>query len=918
MPSHCNMRKPEKMLLLWNLMAAVLVLGQAWPNVKHGLQSTNGVRSDCAGNLMRLSLDEALAVGNQLQVEAINGTQRILVTPSLAAQCGYSMESDPWGNTRIYMSLLGCFMANKDDSTFSTSLKLHMYKHSPSDVVSHDVTQTCSYSRWAFRDVLCDRNYMEVSTNIAGEQQTKGHVQNKDDSKMNKLPGDSEEAPGIWKMTFYTPEPVAMVLKEAEQAGYGAKMTQTRLAIRSPYHTSETYSEDVAGVPMEVLKVSVYHKTQQGLNVVNLVAACPTGGVLFTDEFISWHIPRRVTPLTEGKAKITELYMGINGQRLDKAQMATRGYSLSTTEFHIVVDIPVGSPDGYYKSHAPDFQYHITYTIEPMLEVTWRPENTNEETKYKILFPITTPPMRHPINTIDYTIPEERVFNVHVGAFLHDVILKNITFPTGVLSVEECNARGFAVQEHRLANGTKMFSVSVAFDTEAVLKHNPEPLVTTYFLPLVFGFAVLPEDLPFAHNVELQASLQDVVLPTLTGTCDQEHFFVSVKYGSQGHHFKTMVGHQDLTPELGKTLAYHDNGTHFSIVVPYAASVTAFEFITTNSVRTRLNMLLWDSVNQWVLGDLYLSCYFPLATARCYSNGTISTIAVKVESVPNLSPSRLTLKDQSCTPAFSDDRFAHFVFNADSCGTTRLFFDNYMMYENEIRLNHNRKGVAYTSPVDPDYKQTISCYYIVNDTETISFATQPRLYEPKAEVGSGHLMVQMRLAQDASYQIFYQVEDYPVQKFLREPLYFEVELMQSSDPKLEVVLENCWATSKEERNSLPSWDIIINGCENPDDSYAAVFHPVMMDTRVSIPSHVKRFSIMMFSFIQDDQVLKDEIHVHCNVVICDTNTPAEGICKGQCVHKPSVKAHQNPKRGQRPPSSTNQKQISSGRILLNN
>lgn len=114
---------------------------------------------------------------------------------------------------------------------------------------------------------------------------------------------------------------------------------------------------------------------------------------------------------------------------------------------------------------------------------------------------------------------------------------------------------------------------------------------------------------------------------------------------------------------------------------------------------------------------------------------------------------------------------------------------------------------------------------------------------------------------------------------------------------------------------------ICLSCENPDDSYAAVFHPVTMDTRVSIPSHVKRFSIMMFSFIQDDQVLKDEvstesplntlpqislngnfiflqIHVHCNVVICDTNTPAEGICKGQCVHKPSVKAHQSPKRGE--------------------
>lgn len=29
--------------------------------------------------------------------------------------------------------------------------------------------------------------------------------------------------------------------------------------------------------------------------------------------------------------------------------MATRGYTLATTDFHIVLEIPVGSPDGYYK-----------------------------------------------------------------------------------------------------------------------------------------------------------------------------------------------------------------------------------------------------------------------------------------------------------------------------------------------------------------------------------------------------------------------------------------------------------------------------------------------------------------------------------------------------------------------------------------
>lgn len=53
---------------------------------------------------------------------------------------------------------------------------------------------------------------------------------------------------GIWKMTFFTPEPMSMVLKEAQQAGYSAMTTATRVVVRSPYNTAETYSEAVSRV----------------------------------------------------------------------------------------------------------------------------------------------------------------------------------------------------------------------------------------------------------------------------------------------------------------------------------------------------------------------------------------------------------------------------------------------------------------------------------------------------------------------------------------------------------------------------------------------------------------------------------------------------------------------------------------------
>ncbi|XP_056284023.1 uncharacterized protein LOC130202475 isoform X2 [Pseudoliparis swirei] len=899
--------------LLWNLMAAVIFLGQARPNMKVNSQSSSGIHSDCVGNLMRLSLDKALAVGNELEVAAINGTQYIVLTPNLAAQCGYSMESDLWGNTRIYSSLLGCYVDNKEDQTFNVGLRLRMYSPTQSDVVTHDVTQTCSYTRWASREILCDRNYMEVSHHIATSE-AKGQAQ--DVKWIDTIPDDSGAEHGIWKLTFYTPEPVSMVLREAEQAGYGAMLTSTRLVMRSPYNTAETYSEDVDGVSMEVFRVSAYYKAPLGLSVVNLAAACPTGGVLVLNDVISWHVPRRLKPLVDDSFEILEKHMGINGKRLDRSQMASRGYTLSTTEFHIVIEIPVGSPDGYYKSHAPDYQYHIAYIVEPMLEVLWRTTGTQDDTRYKVLFPITTPLVLQPLHVQESklsgrrqnhglvgkcnkpvlcpsdTVPEARVFSVVLGPLLHDVVLRNITFLTKVLTVEESNARGFTVQEHLYSNGTKSISVLVPFDADIVLKDNPELLVTTYFLSLVFGFMIIPEEAPFAHPVELQASLQDVELPTITGTCDQNQFYISVKYGSQGNNLKAMVGHQQLTPEMAD-YQFQENGTHFSLVLPYTAKDTTFELITSDSLRASVDFFLLHTSNDWVLADLFLTCNFPLTTTQCYPNGTMTATAVKVDSVADI-PSRLTLKDQSCKPAYSDDRFAYFSFSVASCGTKRTFFDHYMLYENEIALPYNKKA----SQVGPQYRQTISCYYVVNETQTVGFSSKPRLFEPTAEIGSGQLMVQMRLAQDSLYELFYQAEDYPVVKYLRQPLYFEVELLESTDPNLELILENCWATLDEDQTSLPSWDIIVDSCENPDDSYVTIFHPVVSDARVLDPSHIKRFSMKMFTFTKDEEVLKDEIFVHCDVEICDAHSQADGSCRGQCV-KPAhqMNYRQERKRG---------------------
>lgn len=63
---------------------------------------------------------------------------------------------------------------------------------------------------------------------------------------------------------------------------------------------------------------------------------------------------------------------------------------------------------------------------------------------------------------------------------------------------------------------------------------------------------------------------------------------------------------------------------------------------------------------------------------------------------------------------------------------------------------------------------------------------------------------------DKSYRDFYQDVEYPVICYLRDPLHFQVELLHSQDPELELFLEDCWATASAERNSFPQWNIVVD------------------------------------------------------------------------------------------------------------
>ncbi|XP_062858610.1 zona pellucida protein AX 1 [Trichomycterus rosablanca] len=705
-------------------------------------------------------------------------------------------------------------------------------------------------------------------------------------------------------MVFYTPVEKPMKKVEVQNAGYGLSATPARLVLRSPYNMPELYTETVSRVQMKVLKVNTYFKWAWSITLLDISAACPTGGLYFTDNIITWYMPRYITPLmTQRTYVIIELYMGIEGKRLSQAQMNAKGYNLTMTETQIIMKLPFGGPDGYYKSHALDYKYHITYSIEPMLEMLWL-SGQSAYTRYKVHYPIISPPAPRMPHVTDNTVEGSEMFEIMVGPFLKDVELMNITFPTGVMTPEVANDRGFNIKQHTFYNGSKAFSISVPFSDPVVQKSNIKH-ETTHTLPLIFGLIILPEHTPFPHPAVVTAKGKDVVLPTVNARCDDKNFYITVAHEELGKAFDMMVGGRDLGPDLYQEYHVKENSTHLSMTVPFLARDAAFEFAFQSSLRSRIDLLLHDQGSNWHIKNFSMACNFPMSMTECFSNGSITALVVKLESGPNMVPSKLTLKDPTCKPTFMNDRFAYFNFDANSCGTTRTFSEDVMTYENEIVMSDETN----TSD-EQNYQVVVSCSYKLNDAKVLDFSATPQQMEIMAEPGFGELEVRMRLAKNSSYKSFYVKEDYPIVQFLKQPLFFEVELLQSTDPRIELVLDNCWAS---DAGQTISWDVIVDGCINPSDRYQTTFYQVLADERVLYPSHVKRFRVKMFTFFKDNEPVQDPIFIHCEALICDIYD-ADSVCMKQCPLPKNGSTNRVDRRIRH--DQLDRMQVSSGKILF--
>ncbi|MGH0118803.1 UNVERIFIED_CONTAM: hypothetical protein FKN15_062265 [Acipenser sinensis] len=160
---------------------------------------------------------------------------------------------------------------------------------------------------------------------------------------------------------------------------------------------------------------------------------------------------------------------------------------------------------------------------------------------------------------------------------------------------------------------------------------------------------------------------------------------------------------------------------------------------------------------------------------------------------------------------------------------------------------------------------------------------------PPPAMEQGDLIVVLRAYPDVLYRTPYRDQDYPVVRYLRDPLYLEVQVLNRLDPNIKLVLDDCWATGFPSPSSLPRWNIIVDGCQYDGDNYMTVFHPMSKFLGIPFPSHYRRFEVKMFTFVSGGVVQTNSIYFHCSTLICDLLKPDSDLCAKTCPSSASVK-----------------------------
>ncbi|NWH16365.1 ZP2 protein, partial [Grus americana] len=809
---------------------------------------TGPMSLECLGNLLRITLTAEYFEDKYLSFSVVDQSGIAWeLDETMASQCGYTVTYSNRSTIEFRASALSCHSRLEKD-VFTVTIEIKASRTPDmKNAATHLKSASCHYGPWSPRELVCESNYMEVSVRREVPQTVKEFIQDEPEDWTLVFPEAKTGEASIWQVVFHQPEEKkALLVSNVWSAGYGLNTTDTRVLLRIPYTAAQIQLVKDQGVTFYAVRSSVFYKQRWMILMVDTAVACPVDGVDYANETIIWTVPKYIQPLSAGATSFKDVLVeaGVDLHKLSAKEMASRKYELLNDLNAITMKIPIGAEGGYYKTSVSNGQHGTKYTINLFLEHQWE-DNKWGLTKHTIIKEIETPFEQAELAITNNSNLSARIMNVTVGTFLPDVELVNLTIEGATVAVPEAVQHGYLTYRVRYANGSKAYIIQVPFDAPSVKKEYLRADMRAYTLNVTLAFITHPTSETFAIPVTTVSAVKDAVLPKARGFCDGRNFHLIIIHGNVDQNWLPFISDWHLTPEAVQKYNYSlkDNGTHLAISVPFLSSHVRYEDFHVSGIKASLHLTLKDGITLANRRDFSVSCRFsPSELIQCLPNGTVVVTAVKLVGVADLDTSLLVLRDRQCKPSLVTEKTATFKFSVNTCGTSRKVNSSTMTYENDV---------LYFRPGNntPVYQLKFACSYAIKQTVDVRYESKNNP-PPSIKPGFGTLALSLKLFKEKSYSDPYQESEYPVVKYLREALYFEVELLQPKDARLEINLDDCWATNSQSLDSLPQWPILINGCENNEDSYRTVFHEVNYSLRVKLPQHLKRFEVRMFTFVQ--------------------------------------------------------------------
>ncbi|XP_004715093.1 zona pellucida sperm-binding protein 1 [Echinops telfairi] len=258
-------------------------------------------------------------------------------------------------------------------------------------------------------------------------------------------------------------------------------------------------------------------------------------------------------------------------------------------------------------------------------------------------------------------------------------------------------------------------------------------------------------------------------------------------------------------------------------------------------------------------------------TVRCFRDGHLLLVVSQETALAHritLANTHLAHAPTSCPPAQKTDAFVVFRFPLTHCGTTAQVVGSQLIYENQLVSGLEvQRGPRGSVTWDSTFQLHVRCIFNVSNYLPVQ-ASVFRAPPPGPVTQAGPLRLELRIAKDETFSSFYEEEDYPIWKLLRQPLHVEVRLLQRADPGLVLVLHQCWASPSTNPFQQPQWPVLSDGCPFNGDGYRTEM--VALEKALPLPSHRQRFTVTTFAFLDKGsrRALRGPVYFFCSASAC--------------------------------------------------